>query len=181
MSDTLRLRSSFESRLPALVVVATLAGYSLAVLPVMHHFMAGVLAQRVLIALLLVAPPGFAMGFCFPVGLRWLKIFGEGKRFALDVGVKWRCRNSGLFYRDRTFDGNMSIATCAFGPARPVIFSLRLCCRGGLNRHMRWRVTQLTLRGESIPLGQHDPVHLLQETAPFASSFVLLVTPCEAK
>jgi hypothetical protein len=76
-SDALRLRSSIESRLPALAVVVVLAGYSLAVLPVIHYFIAGVLAQRILISFLLVAPPGFLMGFCFPIGMRWLKILGE--------------------------------------------------------------------------------------------------------
>jgi hypothetical protein len=76
-SDALKLRSRFESRLPALAVVAILAGYSLAVLPVIHSFIASVLAVRVLVAFLLVALPGFVMGFCFPIGLRWLKILGE--------------------------------------------------------------------------------------------------------
>ena len=76
-SDALKLRSRFESRLPALGVVAILTGYSLAVLPAIHAFIASVLAIRVLVALLLVALPGFLMGFCFPIGLRWLKILGE--------------------------------------------------------------------------------------------------------
>jgi hypothetical protein len=76
-SDALKLRSRLESRLPALAVVVILAGYSVAVLPMIHSFIASVLAVRVLVAFLLVAFPGYLMGFCFPIGLRWLKNLGE--------------------------------------------------------------------------------------------------------
>jgi hypothetical protein len=76
-SDEMRLRSRLECRLPALAAAAMLFVYSLVVLPVVHHFIGGVLTQRVLISLLLIALPGFAMGFCFPVGLRQIKLLGE--------------------------------------------------------------------------------------------------------
>ena len=58
--------------MPALVVVVALLLYSAAVIPVIHRFIAGVLWQRVTLSLALVGPCGFLMGFCFPVGLRWL-------------------------------------------------------------------------------------------------------------
>jgi SAM-dependent methyltransferase len=72
VSDRLPLSSSVESRMPALVVSLALLLYSAAVMPVIHGFVADVLWQRVLLSLALVAPCGFLMGFCFPVGLRWL-------------------------------------------------------------------------------------------------------------
>jgi hypothetical protein len=46
--------------------------YSLLVLPVVHTFTAGVLWQRVVISLALVTPCGFLLGFCFPIGMRWM-------------------------------------------------------------------------------------------------------------
>jgi hypothetical protein len=43
------------------------------VVPVMHAFTANLLWQRVLICLAMVAPCGFLLGFCFPIGMRWVK------------------------------------------------------------------------------------------------------------
>ena len=72
VSDRLSLRSSAVSRMPALIVVVSLLLYSSAVLRVIHGFDAGLLWQRALLSLALVAPCGLLMGFCFPVGMRWL-------------------------------------------------------------------------------------------------------------
>lgn len=72
-SDRFPLRSSAASRLPALIVCAGLLGYTIVVIPVIHRFIADVLWQRATLSLSLLAPPGFLMGFCFPVGLRQLK------------------------------------------------------------------------------------------------------------
>jgi hypothetical protein len=71
-SDRLSLRSSIESRMPALMAAVALLLYSAAVMRVIHGFVADVLWQRALLSLALVVPCGFLMGFCFPVGLRWL-------------------------------------------------------------------------------------------------------------
>ena len=38
----------------------------------MHAYTAALLWQRVLICLMLITPPGFMLGFCFPIGLRWM-------------------------------------------------------------------------------------------------------------
>jgi hypothetical protein len=73
VSDRLELRSSVTSRLPAFIVSLGLLLYSAAVIPVIHRFVADVLWQRVALSLALVGPCGFLMGFCFPVGLRWLR------------------------------------------------------------------------------------------------------------
>src|SRR5215469_2813163 len=72
VSDKLSLRSSAVSRMPALIVVGVLILYSAVVMRVIHGFVAVALWQRVFLSLALVAPCGFFMGFCFPVGLRWL-------------------------------------------------------------------------------------------------------------
>lgn len=112
VSDAIKLRSSFQSRLPALIVVAALAGYCLAVFPMMHHFLAGMLAQRVLIALLLVAPPGFAMGFCFPVGLRWLRLLGEEQNLPWMWALNGAAGTLGSFIAI-LLSMDTSITTCA--------------------------------------------------------------------
>ena len=39
--------------------------------------MGGVLWQRIAVSLALVAPCGFIMGFCFPVGMRWATKLGQ--------------------------------------------------------------------------------------------------------
>ena len=72
VSDRLSLRSASVSRMPALIVVASLLLYSATVMRVIHGFIADLLWQRALLSLALVVPCGFLMGFCFPVGLRWL-------------------------------------------------------------------------------------------------------------
>jgi SAM-dependent methyltransferase len=111
VSDVLRLRSSLESRLPAFAVAAMVFAYSLVVLPAVHHFIAGVLAQRVLISLLLVTLPGFAMGFCFPVGLRWLKICGEEKNLPWMWALNGAAGTLGSFIAI-VLSMDTSIATC---------------------------------------------------------------------
>lgn len=72
VSDRLRLVSNTVSRAPALAVTVILILYSVAVIPVTHRFIAETLWQRALLSLALVAPCGFLMGFCFPIGLRWM-------------------------------------------------------------------------------------------------------------
>lgn len=72
VSDRLGLGSSAAARLPALAVAVIIVAYSQAVLPVIHRFTPAVLWQRVAMSLALVLPCGFLMGFCFPVGLRWM-------------------------------------------------------------------------------------------------------------
>jgi predicted membrane-bound spermidine synthase len=75
VSDRLSLRSSAMSRVrrvPALIAGVSLLLYSAAVMRVIHAFVADLLWQRGLLSLALIVPSGFLMGFCFPVGLRWL-------------------------------------------------------------------------------------------------------------
>ncbi len=76
-SDRMPLNSDMKSRAPALFSALVLGAYSLAVLPSIHAAVGGVLWQRVAVSLALVAPCGFMMGFCFPVGLRWESELGQ--------------------------------------------------------------------------------------------------------
>jgi hypothetical protein len=43
----------------------------------LHGFIAALFWQRVIWCLLLIAPVGFALGFCFPIGLRWMKALAQ--------------------------------------------------------------------------------------------------------
>ncbi len=76
-SDYWQLRAAWRSRVPALAAALSVGAYSLAVLPAIHTFAADLLWQRVLICLVLILPCGFLLGFCFPVGMRWLKILSQ--------------------------------------------------------------------------------------------------------
>jgi spermidine synthase len=76
-SDRMPLSSALGSRAPALVSALVLVAYSLGVLPAIHGAVGGVLWQRIAVSLALVAPCGFIMGFCFPVGMRWATELGQ--------------------------------------------------------------------------------------------------------
>jgi len=76
-SDRWPVRAAWQSRTPAIVASFFVVLYSLLVLPVIHTFIAGVLWQRVLICLALVLFSGFFLGFCFPVGMRWMNALSQ--------------------------------------------------------------------------------------------------------
>ena len=78
-SDKLQLSSRWHSRLPAMVASLLIVLYSFAVMPVVHTYTAGVLWQRVATSLALVTPCGFLLGFCFPVGMRWMTALRQEK------------------------------------------------------------------------------------------------------
>lgn len=71
-SEGLHLNSNAHGRAPAIVSAAMIVVYSLVVLPLIHNFAYLALSYRVAISLALVVPIGLALGFCFPVGLRWM-------------------------------------------------------------------------------------------------------------
>jgi hypothetical protein len=77
-SDRWQLKASWQSRVPPLAAAFSVVAYSLVVLPMMHAFTAALLWQRVLICLALISPPGFLLGFCFPVGMRWMRVLSQG-------------------------------------------------------------------------------------------------------
>jgi spermidine synthase len=76
-SDRVSISSNLTSRVPALLSALVLVAYSLVVLPAIHGAVGGVLWQRIGVSLALVAPCGFIMGFCFPVGMRWASQLGQ--------------------------------------------------------------------------------------------------------
>lgn len=76
-SDRWPVRSAWQCRIPPLAGVLLVALYFILVLPVIHAYVASLLWQRAAICLLLISPPGFALGFCFPIGLRWMTALSQ--------------------------------------------------------------------------------------------------------
>jgi hypothetical protein len=77
VSDRWKVASSWQSRCPAITACVLIFLYSLVVVPVIHHFTAGVLWQRIMVCLGLIAPCGFLLGFCFPIGMRWMTALSQ--------------------------------------------------------------------------------------------------------
>jgi len=76
-SGEIEFSSNLATRVPAVLSAVMVVGYSVAALRVVHGFTAGALWERVALSLALVFPSGMAMGFCFPVGLRWMRTLGQ--------------------------------------------------------------------------------------------------------
>jgi hypothetical protein len=76
-SERLHLNSNLIGRTPALAVSAALACYAAGALPLVHRFASEGFWLRAAVCLMLIAPCGFLMGFCFPVGLRWMRDVGR--------------------------------------------------------------------------------------------------------
>jgi len=79
LSDKWPVKSAWQGRGPAILAAALVVIYSAAVVPVIHFYTAGVLWQRVLVCLILVTPCGLLLGFCFPVGMRWMNALGQDR------------------------------------------------------------------------------------------------------
>jgi hypothetical protein len=110
-SDRWHLRVSWQSRAPALLAACLVVVYSLAVLPVMHAFSADLLWQRVLICLALISPCGFLLGFCFPVGMRWLNTLSQGRNLPWMWALNGAAGTLGSFIAV-VISMEWSIATC---------------------------------------------------------------------
>jgi spermidine synthase len=82
-SSGLRLTSATPRRAAALVALLLLL-YALLLPPLLHHTIALPLGWKLLLTLLALAPPAFAMGFPFPLGLRLL-----GRQREADVPWAW--------------------------------------------------------------------------------------------
>jgi hypothetical protein len=77
VSDSWPARSAWQCRIPPFAGVLLVVLYFFLVLPVIHACVAAPLWQRIAICLLLISPPGFALGFCFPIGLRWMTAISQ--------------------------------------------------------------------------------------------------------
>jgi hypothetical protein len=71
-SERLRLQSALVGRAPAMFAAATIILCAQLVVPLTHWFTAAGLLERALVSVAVVAPCGLVMGFCFPVGMRWM-------------------------------------------------------------------------------------------------------------
>jgi len=77
LSEIVPAGSGVASRLPAAASCGAVAVYAAVVLPFIHRYAALLLWQRSALSLLLVAPCGLVMGFCFPVGLERMRAVGQ--------------------------------------------------------------------------------------------------------
>ncbi|HUB51950.1 MAG TPA: hypothetical protein VL986_07380, partial [Terracidiphilus sp.] len=77
VSDYWPAQSAWQCRIPPIAGVVLVVLYFFLVLPVIHACVAAPLWQRAGICLLLISPAGFALGFCFPVGLRWMTALSQ--------------------------------------------------------------------------------------------------------
>jgi hypothetical protein len=83
LSSRLRLTEATPRRAAALVALLLLF-YTLLLPPLLHHTIALPLGWKLFLTLLALAPPAFAMGFPFPLGLRLL-----GRQREADVPWAW--------------------------------------------------------------------------------------------
>jgi hypothetical protein len=72
VSDRLPVTQQIAVRGPAAAAGIIIILYSLTVVGLMHRNVSAGLWERALVSLAVLAPCGFLVGFCFPVGLRWL-------------------------------------------------------------------------------------------------------------
>lgn len=72
LSDSWPARSNWQCRLPPVAGALLILLYLCLVLPLIHTWTPAPMGQRALLSLLLICPPGLAMGFSFPIGLRWM-------------------------------------------------------------------------------------------------------------
>lgn len=82
ISERLPLNSTASSRVPALSAAVLIVLCSVAAVPIIHRYIAGMLWERAILSLAIVAPCGFLMGTCFPTGLRWMILLGQEGNWA---------------------------------------------------------------------------------------------------
>jgi len=116
VSDRLRLGSRFASLRPAAAVTLVIVLYSAAVIPVIHRFTAEVLWRRVALSLMLAIPCGFLMGFCFPVGLRWMSFIKQEHNLPWMWALNGAAATLGSFVAIM-ISMEMSITICALAAA----------------------------------------------------------------
>ena len=90
--------------------------YSAAVIPVIHRFTAEVLWRRVALSLMLAIPCGFLMGFCFPVGLRWMSFIKQEHNLPWMWALNGAAATLGSFVAIM-ISMEMSITICALAAA----------------------------------------------------------------
>ncbi|MGH7814603.1 MAG: hypothetical protein ACREQI_11465 [Candidatus Binataceae bacterium] len=76
-SERLALSSNRNVRIPALLSSVLLVGYSAIALPTIHALAYLPFLARAIVCLGLIVPCGFLFGFCFPLGLRWMRKLGR--------------------------------------------------------------------------------------------------------
>jgi len=111
-SDRLRIGSAFAGRIPAICAALIVSLYAMAVVPVIHRFIAQEFWQRAALSLMLVVPCGLVMGFCFPVGLRWMTLVKQQQNLPWMWALNGAAASLGSFVAIM-ISMETSITTCA--------------------------------------------------------------------
>ncbi len=90
VSGKWRITPRSRWQLPFLGTLTTVALFLLLYRPVFHYFLTFPLPVRLLVATLLIVPPGFFMGMCFPLGILTIKDQPQG-------AIAWAWGMNGLF------------------------------------------------------------------------------------
>ena len=115
-SDKWRLRTSWQGRAPAMAVCFMVLVYSFAVVPMIHYFIAGLLWERVMVCLVLIAPCGFLLGFCFPVGMRSMTALSQQRNLPWMWALNGAAGTLGTFCA-MVLSMDTSIKTCVLAGA----------------------------------------------------------------
>lgn len=115
-SDRWPVSSGWQSRMPALAAAGLVLLYSTLVIPASHAFAAAWLWQRVLISVALVAPCGFLLGFCFPIGMRWMTALSQQRNLPWMWAVNGAAGTLGSFAAILV-SMETSIQTCVYAGA----------------------------------------------------------------
>jgi MFS family permease len=115
-SDRWPVSSGWQGRMPALAAAGLVLLYSTLVIPASHTFAAAWLWQRVLISVALVAPCGFLLGFCFPIGMRWMTALSQERNLAWMWAVNGAAGTLGSFAAILV-SMETSIQTCVYAGA----------------------------------------------------------------
>ena len=113
ISDKVSMSSALQTRGTAFLASLLVSAYTIAVVPTTHALTPGVLLERVLISLLLIAPCGFVMGFCFPVGMRRLTAMQEDSQLPWMWALNGAAGTLGSFLAI-LISMDISIAVCSF-------------------------------------------------------------------
>jgi hypothetical protein len=97
-------------------VTLTIIGYSIAVIPAIHTFTAGVLWTRIAISLALIVPCGLVMGFCFPAGVRRLTALNKSQQLPWMWALNGAAGTLGTFVAI-VVSMETNIATCTLAGA----------------------------------------------------------------
>ena len=148
LSDRWPVKSSWNSRAPAFLAALLVALYSVVVVPVTHLYTAGLLWQRVLVCLGLVTPCGLLLGFCFPVGMRWMNTLAQDRNLPWMWALNGAAATLGSFVA-MLISMDADIGTCVLSGAACYLAA-------GLAMPARAAEPVTELESTAVPIGQAE-------------------------